>query len=241
MLNATNFYGFDNDNFILSPWKREEERRQRRAALERRRLRQQEMERQNEIRQHRAAYEDAMGRHARQQHLVNGSRSYESPNGRNSWQGSSYDIVQGADGRLYRVPRGRALPTQDSSKKTTSKIVRGPDGRLYRLVHEDDSTSDSESESQENIRNAEPKDTAENRVEESESDGTKTTSNDNTKTINDSKGASVTMPSLKRRVPFVLVEDASESEYEDERSLDKILRNRLPSPGQWIEPVEMLL
>merc|ERR1712014_416966 len=41
--------------------------------------------------------------------------------------------------------------------------------------------------------------------------------------------------SRKRRVT-VIVEDASDSECEDE--FDSPWRNRRPSPGQWMEPVE---
>merc|ERR1712232_597412 len=41
----------------------------------------------------------------------------------------------------------------------------------------------------------------------------------------------------RRRKVTVIVEDASDSEYEDDK-LDSIWRNRRPSPGQWMEPVE---
>ncbi len=46
-----------------------------------------------------------------------------------------------------------------------------------------------------------------------------------------------------RRVATVMVEDVSDSEDDDDMSitLNKTLRNRRPSPGQWIEPVEMIV
>ena len=50
-------------------------------------------------------------------------------------------------------------------------------------------------------------------------------------------------PSDNRKVATVLVEDVSDSEEDDDMSstLNKTLRNRRPSPGQWIEPVEMMV
>ena len=50
-------------------------------------------------------------------------------------------------------------------------------------------------------------------------------------------------PSDNRKVATVLVEDVSDSEEDDDMSstLKKNLRNRRPSPGQWIEPVEMMV
>lgn len=43
----------------------------------------------------------------------------------------------------------------------------------------------------------------------------------------------------RSRITVVTVEDASDSEYENE--FDSPWRNRLPSPGEWMEPVESYL
>jgi hypothetical protein len=43
-------------------------------------------------------------------------------------------------------------------------------------------------------------------------------------------------PNSKRTV---IVEDASDSEYEDEE-LNSVWCNRRPSPGEWMEPVESM-
>ena len=47
----------------------------------------------------------------------------------------------------------------------------------------------------------------------------------------------------KRKMTMVLVEDVSDSEedsYDTSVILDTTVRNRRPSPGQWLEPVEMM-
>ena len=44
-------------------------------------------------------------------------------------------------------------------------------------------------------------------------------------------------PKKRRSKVTIIVEDASDSEYEDEE-MNSVWRNRRPSPGQWMEPVE---
>ena len=40
---------------------------------------------------------------------------------------------------------------------------------------------------------------------------------------------------------YIVVEDASDSEDENTNTLEKTLRNRRPSPGNWLEPVEVMM
>lgn len=156
-----------------------------------------------------------------------------------------YKIVRGSDGRLYKVP----LPQQEEAQPQ-ERFVRGPDGRLYVLNQPE--YRDSESQ------------TSEDSIRQSQSEQSFTTATDGpTESDDEAESASFhsttpffksptnSTPSKKSAVlerhirdtpsmlskVTVIVEDASDSEEEDDIS-KSIWRNRRPSPGEsWMEPV----
>jgi hypothetical protein len=150
----------------------------------------------------------------------------------------SYQVVRGLDGRLYRVPikMESKLPTgqqEPSAIKEETKvpycIVRGRDGRLYRVASP--AVTNDESPPEDKILTASVPEVSMNaserplQMKEKEDATPKRMGKDSNKT--------------RRRRVTVTVEDASDSENEDEE-LNSVWRNRRPSPGEWMEPVESM-
>lgn len=152
----------------------------------------------------------------------------------------AYRVVQGLDGRLYRLPV-RPEPVREEPQYT---VMRGPGGRLYRVPVEEE---EEEQEMEEHEPMSESNDVEEDAalpelepVEKPRPPVTKpllkVVNNTNDKTM----ASPADKPPKKRRSKVtVIVEDASDSEYEDDE-LNSVWRNRRPSPGQWMEPVENL-
>jgi hypothetical protein len=151
----------------------------------------------------------------------------------------SYQIMRGPDGRLYRVPieRESEAPTErqnPSAMKATKNlpysIVRGRDGRLYRVANPG-VMNDVESAPEDVIP-------TENVVPKVSTDVPKPPlqMKDNEDPTPKSKSKESEKTPRRHRVT-VIVEDASDSEYEGDE-LNSVWRNRRPSPGEWMEPVE---
>jgi len=144
-----------------------------------------------------------------------------------------YQLVRGSDGRVYRVQVGtKQVPIQ--SKSSRSEDV-GP------LDKEDGPTDRSFHGSLNDIRdakNVEEKDSSPAKeVTKSASFTTILSENEESKAIPvmvSKKGRTGTKKTTRIQV---IVEDASDSETEDE-FYNSPWRNRRPSPGAWIEPVE---
>lgn len=129
---------------------------------------------------------------------------------------------------LYRVP----VHTEPT------RVVRGSDGRLYRIAESDDRSQTSES------TYGSAKQMKTSRTEES------SVSDDSFHDAHDVKvetkptktTVTVTKPKrqnskARRKKVTVIVEDASDSETDDESH--SVWRNRVPSPGEsWMEPIE---
>jgi hypothetical protein len=119
-------------------------------------------------------------------------------------------------------------------------ILRGPDGRLYRVIRDTpmdvkmsdlDETQPAKKTVRVNSLSEHGTDMVDEAVKEftSPEDQQSPAPKETTKTKKTKK------PRHKRVT--ITVEDASDSETEDDH-LDSVFRNRRPSPGQWIEPVD---
>jgi hypothetical protein len=152
----------------------------------------------------------------------------------------SHEVVRGLDGRFYRVPieMEPEVPTVQRGKshmKEETKLshctVRGRDGRLYRVQSPAVSTHDESLLPRDIIPMASVPESSINaselpfQMKENECPSPKLVG----KESNEPRRGRVT----------VMVEDASDSENEDEE-LNSVWRNRRPSHGEWMEPVEYM-
>jgi hypothetical protein len=127
-------------------------------------------------------------------------------------------------------------------------IVRGPDGRLYRVV----GPPRSEDAIPDGIAGKATKDNDQNAAEgdvipDGKCDAASTNEStddcsDDSQEISSRVHPDKTMPQKYASSPReeFLVEDVPYEEDDELRELRSVWRNRLPSPSQWIEPVESL-
>ena len=201
-----------------------EEERRRRAEYERRKrieeeLRRREME---EMQRQRMAMEQARARRSR--------RAKEQPYA--TYPPST--IVHGADGRLYRVvtpPREEGSDVNESS---------------YSDAIQDRSPSASSEEDKENTIDAADVEMKHKMRLKSNSSGSLSRMESDLKTNKNEKNDTVghvgrDAPEEKRSdVPLhqIVVENVPDEEDDELREMRSVWRNRTPSPGQWMEPVE---
>jgi hypothetical protein len=153
-----------------------------------------------------------------------------------------FSAVCGPHGQLYRVrnPSFQAkknLQLRQASRPIEPRLVRGPDGNLYRVESprsESHVDMDTLLDYKENLSSF-PWDSSMKRndmddvyVEEKVENKVKAPASLKAKSKNGKD--------KKEKKIAVVVEDASDSEYNDEYKSP--WRNRRPSPGQWMEPVE---
>merc|ERR1711920_27068 len=151
-----------------------------------------------------------------------------------------FRLVRGIDGNLYKI---RNEPTRlqssqydssyvdendnESESEDIFRLVQGRDGNIYKI------------KIGENKMNEEPK-RSQNVASKKLIDPVTSAVNDEISNKNeDSLKASLQKAEkkkLKRRVT-IIVEDASDSEAEEDEQ-KSVWRNRRPSPGEWMEPVE---
>jgi hypothetical protein len=176
-------------------------------------------------------------------------------------------IVRGPDGRLYRVPvgltrRDEPTVTKESPGKTNQKrspeqheqhhrIVRGPDESPYRVpasfIHNrGDALEETEAKSPRTRR-------LRTQAQRMQTPAVVETNENASPNLYDSSRP--TAPTAEQEKPLlrklsekankqkygkkrvtIIVEDASDSETED--VFKSVWRNRRPSPGEWMEPVE---
>merc|ERR1712070_167137 len=144
-------------------------------------------------------------------------------------------LVRGPDGQIYRVrssqPRRHAKANEDDNEEEESNfpLVRGPDGRLYRIKVEQQREMKKESQT--------------NEGGDGDGDIQAQKQEQSTKLkvpVRDSMVVTQEKPSQKKsskKRVTIIVEDASDSETEDDE-YKSVWRNRRPSPGKWMEPVE---
>ena len=116
-------------------------------------------------------------------------------------------------------------------------VLRGPDGRLYRIVRDQQPDMDFNESSK--IPDLEEPTSAAKAVRvpvssEKQSDDTK--QKDVSPAVARKNAVKKTKKPRRKKVT-ITVEDASDSECEEENT-NSVWRNRRPSPGEWLEPVE---
>jgi hypothetical protein len=146
--------------------------------------------------------------------------------------------------RLRELQLQRRREQEEAEEEPVYRVVRGPDGWLYRMnVGRQQKSNVDTSVDKENLSRNANKETA-NRVSssspplyENPSPGVASSVEETSTTLPRKKLAKPKLPrkKSKKRVT-ILVEDASDSESEDE--FKSVWRNRRPSPGEWIEPIE---
>jgi hypothetical protein len=173
-----------------------------------------------------------------------------------------FRLIQGSDGNLYKVkvgeetrrprpkPQRRSSPLrqsrrpsspQQSTEEDTFQLIRGPDGRIYRInlnqlpkKEEDQPTRRTKS-----MSNRAGIDYG-RRGDFSLSPSTWSSSSlvdEETDIAPRRIPIRKSSKDQKRKQKGILVEDASDSESEND-DLKSIWRNRRPSPGQWMEPIQ---
>jgi len=164
------------------------------------------------------------------------------------------EMMQRQRGRsMVEQNRQQRLPKKQASRSAGSyppgTIVRGPDGNLYRVVapprpeREDsmESFSDTSSDSHDSM-------STENRGNEvaAEEPTHQETSCDDKKSKELATGRSTdsntaeSVSSMQKKEPLneIIVENVPDEEDEELKEMHSVWRNRVPSPGQWLEPVE---
>jgi hypothetical protein len=121
---------------------------------------------------------------------------------------------------------------QQGTAEPQWEIVRGPDGRLYRVALDprDDETEIDKHRIQRKQKQKKTKQSSRHLDSTGERDDSNVLKDRNTK-----QNLMKEIKPRRKRVT-IIVEDASDSEMEDEL-ISSPWRNRPPSPGQWIEPV----
>jgi hypothetical protein len=218
------------DNGYLRP-AYDEDLYRRQVALER--YRQQEELRRREAWRQQVAYQEAQERRRLQEieQRRRGRQIQDLQNESSSRLTSDtpiYEIVRGRDGQLYRV-RVPTSPAHDRTSATETKpvpnsVARGPSGRFYRANESDSNMADDGPTREKTIK-----------LDQVVAEVTRGT----TAEKRNKAAGTAAVHVQDSNLTSYLVEDASDSEYEDESPLDRTLRNRLPSPGQWMEPVEV--
>lgn len=171
-----------------------------------------------------------------------------------------YRVMQGPYGQLYKVKVGekhRSQPQrgrqstkrsqqkpsatqkqQQSSNDKNYRLIRGPDGRVYRVQVEQEPTKSEETTKRPAGPSWFPRaNDDEEPVEKEDDDEASYASMRIPIRKSFSSGQRKRSSGKKRKQKVtVVVEDASDSESED-KYYKSSWRNRRPSPGQWMEPV----
>merc|ERR1719389_213573 len=164
--------------------------------------------------------------------------------------------------------RPKNLPSEKNDQSYPSgSIVLGPDGNLYRLVDsrlrekEDDVSQVSSAHSSGSAENEEPKEDAIQSpkkwdhmnveiLDEDELSRDESTVSEEWHDCNDIIGENDSCkkhpaqkeytyrPKWVTPLDGVSVEDVPDEEDDELRDIHSVWRNRVPSPGQWMEPVE---
>jgi len=159
-----------------------------------------------------------------------------------------YQMIRGSDGRVYRVrigSRKTALSnsqhpeTKKKSWDCDNKRVPSLEGTIHRKNTVEELEIESGYEESIGIPNNKEKDRSQKSLLQNEYQGEDWpgfTSKDSRNAPRVTPGSSRKKKGAKNRVT-IIVEDVSDSETEDDFSKSP-WRNRRPSPGEWMEPVE---
>jgi hypothetical protein len=171
-----------------------------------------------------------------------------------------FRLVRGMDGLIYRVPVKLATtqPRKTTTEPEHDTLFRGRNGRIYRHPVRNHGGMDAQNKAdparsphgRHRRRSvAQPSEPAFDEVERtimpiSSTDQPFDVLGDDTSSSGPLKPQGHQPKVIRRpndhpknKLTTVIVEDASDSES-DKDELRSVWRNRLPSPGQWMEPVE---
>lgn len=219
-----------------------EEERRRKAEHERRRRIEEEMARKEQQRRRREIEEEEMMRRriAREkQRCGGGARALPYPPG---------TIVRGPDGNLYRIV---APPRWDGADDDSTSDI----GRSDASISNKSSTSaeedeeNKENEEQDAASNMQFIATKDKRAHDrfygsSEESGREDDLGDVSQLKSHTHEGHVYGPSVRIRAPAaapleeIVVENVPDEEDDELREMHSVWRNRVPSPGEWMEPVE---
>jgi hypothetical protein len=158
--------------------------------------------------------------------------------------------------RAYELERmRRALAIEDDDREDEAefekehdpqyRLVQGPDGRIYRIpLHKKPTVIHSSPQATEALDKENAFSHKHNilvKIPITTKDGCSSEVNDDSLTTtlaagNETRNVVPKLKQNKTRVT-VIVEDASDSESEDDE-FNSVWRNRRPSPGEWMEPIE---
>jgi len=137
-----------------------------------------------------------------------------------------------------------ARSRQNADSYPPGIVVRGPDGNLYRVVapsrHEKDDTKKAGTGTQYDQNTTTSDENKANEVAKDKSEMMNTNSGASPKYKDFVDGTTDTVLPAQNDGPQdeIVVENVDDEEDEELRELRSVWRNRIPSPGQWIEPVE---
>lgn len=220
---------YGNGFYYLTPAQYEESRR--REEVKRRRAAIEKANRDNRIRQEQD-YRNQVAKEYERQHNLRHNMEHEiySESGND---GQYYHIVQGPDGRLYHVP---VIHHNDDVGLPRSPL----------RDHGNNEQTDTSLHSKNNKNSIDKKEKTEDEPLLDQSIHSVSTEKSNNNSANRNKhrnhGRSHVIKTRKNndvKVNNIIVEDASDSEHEGDE-LKSIWRNRRPTPGQWMEPVQKI-
>jgi hypothetical protein len=210
----------------------EEEERQRQKYL--RRLQQKRREEE----EYRHAYEAA--RLCRQQEVQRRNFEFEDEGeeeGNNRTE-DDFRVVRGLDGNLYRVkigekpqPKCPRYASDLSESEPGFRLVQGPNGNLYRVKAGEKRQNQNQPSHHDDNENANPNKT----MTPSLAEGVANEAETKVEFPVVGRRASKSGKKMSKKKVNIVVEDASDSE--SEKDFKSIWRNRHPSPGQLMEPI----
>merc|ERR1712224_328283 len=165
-----------------------------------------------------------------------------------------FELVRGPDGRLHAVrktnmdsdddDRMGVEPSQPVKKNKKSKSVskKNKKNKLWNSLRRTRSSDDMDTDDERPTIQEVTKDVVEDSTHpDTDTEGEYDNSTSSSISRNNNNVVMQSPPEKKkkpkRKRVTIIVEDASDSEYEDD-DYNSPWRNRRPSPGQWMEPVE---
>merc|ERR1712137_960577 len=146
-------------------------------------------------------------------------------------QSSQHRIIQDSNGEIHLIPVHQERTSDHGENGPIYRVVRGPGGKLYRIQVDDDETV--KTDNKVFHKKAPPMEVEQRPVRDV---GVAPRALKTKPTIVPVQTSAKKEPKRGRKVT-VIVEDASDDES-DQDDTKSVWRNRRPSPGQWIEPVE---
>jgi hypothetical protein len=210
----------------------EEEERQRQKYL--RRLQQKRREEE----EYRRAYEAARLRRQQEEQRRNFGLEYEDEEKGNNGTEDDFRVVRGLGGNLYRVkigekpqPKCPRYASDLSESEPGFRLVRGPDGNLYRVKAGEKRQNEKQPSHHDDNENTNPNKT----MPSSLAEGVANEAETKVEFPVVGRRASKSGKKRSKKKVTIIVEDASDSESEND--FKSVWRNRRPSPGQLMEPV----